>query len=140
MIVFFDSTVLVAAIVEDESRHEACARALEAAGEGFASAHSLAECYATFTGGRLAVQLSPADVALLLRHNIHNRLTLISLSAADYLKLLDAAGPAGAQGGAIYDMLMLACARRVRAGRIYTLNHRHFKALAPDLADKITPP
>ncbi|MBI5383606.1 MAG: PIN domain-containing protein [Verrucomicrobia bacterium] len=49
MIEFFDTTVLVAAMVEDEPRHEACAQALEGARDGYASTHSLAECYATLT-------------------------------------------------------------------------------------------
>lgn len=137
---FFDTTVLVAAMVEDERRHEACAHALERAKDGYASIHSLAECYATLTGGRLGVQLSPADAASLVRHNVHNRLSLVGLSAGDYVKLLDLAGPAGARGGAIYDFLILACARRARAERIYTLNHRHFIALAPDLAQQIVSP
>jgi predicted nucleic acid-binding protein len=140
MIELFDSTVLVAAMVEDENQHEFCAQALEAADEGYASLHSVAECYATLTGGRLGVQLSPTDVTRLIRHNIHNRLSLVSLSVADYLKLLDRAGPAGARGGAIYDLLLLACARKVKARKIYTLNPRHFSALAPDLADKIVSP
>jgi predicted nucleic acid-binding protein len=140
MIEFFDSTVLVAAMVEDETRHEACAQALEDAKDGYACLHSLAECYATLTGGRLGVQLSPTDAARLVRHNVHDRLSLISLSATEYLKLLDSAGPAGARGGAIYDLLLLACARKARAARIYTLNHRHFVALAPDLAPRIAVP
>jgi predicted nucleic acid-binding protein len=140
MIEFFDTTVLVAAMVEDEKRHEPCAQALEEAKDGYASIHSLAECYATLTGGRLGVQLSPADAASLVRHNLHDHLSLVSLTATEYLKLLDAAGPAGARGGAIYDLLLLACARKAKAGKIYTLNHRHFIALAPDLAQRIASP
>jgi uncharacterized protein with PIN domain len=50
MIEFFDTTALVAAMVEDEAHHEFCAEALENAADGRASAHSLAECYATLTG------------------------------------------------------------------------------------------
>jgi len=140
MIEFFDTTVLVAAMVEDESHHEACAQVLERTEDGHASVHSLAECYATLTGGRLGVQLSPADAAGLVRHNVHERLSLIGLATNEYLKLLDSAGPAGARGGAIYDLLLLACARKARADKIYTLNYRHFVALAPDLAQKIISP
>jgi len=50
MIVFFDSTVLVGAMVEDEQHHESCVRALESTEKGFAALHSVAECYATLTG------------------------------------------------------------------------------------------
>ncbi|MGA2864084.1 MAG: PIN domain-containing protein [Verrucomicrobiota bacterium] len=53
MIEFFDTTTLVAAMVEDETHHEFCAEALENADDGRASTHSLAECYATLTGGGL---------------------------------------------------------------------------------------
>ena len=140
MIEFFDTTVLVAAMVEDEPRHETCARALERADHGCASLHSLAECYATLTGGRLGLQLSPADAARLVRHNVHDRLSLVGLTTSEYVKLLDAANPAGARGGAVYDLLLLACARKARAERIYTLNHRHFIALAPDLAPRSVSP
>ena len=140
MIEFFDTTVLVAAMVEDEPHHDACARVLEAARNGHAATHSLAECYATLTGGRLAIQLSPTDAARLVRHNMHDRLSLVSLSAMEYQKLLDATGPRGARGGAIYDLLLLTCARKAKADRIYTLNQRHFHALAPDLAQKTFSP
>lgn len=140
MIEFFDTTVLVAAMVEDEARHEVCAQALEEAKDGHASVHSLAECYATLTGGRLGIQLSPADAAILVRHNVHDRLSLVSLTPSEYLKLINAAGPAGARGGAIYDLLLLACARKARAEKIYTLNQRHFVALAPDLTPRIVSP
>ncbi len=140
MIEFFDTSVLVAAMVEDEPRHEACARALNEAAAGRAALHSLAECYATLTGGRLGVQLSPTDAARLVRCNVLDRLASVSLTAGEYMKLLDSAGPAGARGGATYDLLLLACARKAKVEKIYTLNHRHFVALAPDLADRIGSP
>jgi hypothetical protein len=64
----------------------------------------------------------------------------VNLTATEYLKLIEAAGPAGARGGSIYDLLLLGCARKAKAQVIYTLNHRHFVALAPDLAPKVTAP
>jgi len=140
VIEFFDTTALVAAMVEDEAHHEACAEALENADDGYASVHSLAECYATLTGGRLGLHLSPADAASLVRRNVHDRLSLVGISAIEYMKWVEAAGPAGARGGAIYDLLLLACARKVKAQKIYTLNCRHFVALAPDLAANIAAP
>jgi predicted nucleic acid-binding protein len=140
MIEFFDTTALVAAMVEDEAHHEVCAEALENADDGYASTHSLAECYATLTGGRLGVQLSPGDAASLVRQNIHDRLSLVSVSGSEYMRLVEAAGPAGADGGAICDSLLLACAWKAKARKIYTLNRRHFVALAPDLAAQIASP
>jgi predicted nucleic acid-binding protein len=40
----------------------------------------------------------------------------------------------------IYDALLLACARKAAAERIYTWNERHFKLVAPDLAERIVAP
>ncbi len=140
MIEFFDTTVLVAAMVEDEAHHEPCRKVLESARDGFASAHSLAECFATLTGGRLGIQLSPKDAANIIRHNIHDHLSLVHLSTSEYMKLLETAGPVGARGGAVYDLLLLNCARKIKAQKIYTLNRRHFIALAPELSEQILSP
>ena len=43
-------------------------------------------------------------------------------------------------GGQIYDALLLDCARKFEADRIYTLNLRHFRRLAPDLAPRVVAP
>jgi predicted nucleic acid-binding protein len=40
----------------------------------------------------------------------------------------------------IFDALLLACARKSHAERIYTWNEKHFRMVAPDLADRITNP
>lgn len=40
----------------------------------------------------------------------------------------------------IYDALILACARKVKADRIYTHNLKHFRQLAPDLTASIMAP
>jgi predicted nucleic acid-binding protein len=127
-------------MVEDETHHEACVRILEETDDGYTAVHSLCECYATLTGGRLGIQLSPADATALVRNDLFDRLSLISFSASEYMKLIESASPAVARGGAIYDLLSLACARKAKAERIYTLNRRHFAALAPDLSLRIEVP
>jgi predicted nucleic acid-binding protein len=43
-------------------------------------------------------------------------------------------------GGIIYDCLLLACARKAQAERICTWNVRHFRSIAPDLAERIVTP
>jgi hypothetical protein len=43
-------------------------------------------------------------------------------------------------GGIIYDALLMACARKVNSERIYTWNEKHFRMVAPDLADRIVTP
>jgi predicted nucleic acid-binding protein len=134
---FFDSSTLLAAMVEDEPGHDAALAALSAAREGYASTHSLAECFATLTGGRIPVRLTPALAAEMIDINVGQRLTLVSLTPAEHAAALHTAASVGARGSAIYDVLLLAAARKCRADRIHTLNHRHFAAFAPDLRDRL---
>ena len=140
MTLFFDSSVLVAAMVEDEPRHEASLRALAGAQAGCASVHSLFECYAALTGGRLGTRLTPTDAAGMIRANLQDRLKLVSLTPGEQMEVVVSAGAVGARGGAVYDLLVLGAARKAHADRILTLNLRHFMAFAPDLTDRITEP
>jgi hypothetical protein len=66
--------------------------------------------------------------------------TIITLDGGEYFDTIDAMSRRGMTGAVIYDALILACARKVRAERIYTWNLRHFRAVAPDLATKIVTP
>jgi predicted nucleic acid-binding protein len=66
--------------------------------------------------------------------------TMITLDGGEYFDTIDALSRRGMTGAVIYDALILACARKVRAERIYTWNLRHFRAVAPDLAAKIMTP
>ena len=124
-------------MIEDEPGHEAALSALAAALDGFAATHSLAECFATLTGGRLPVRLAPATAAEMVEVNVTRRLSLVSLTPAEYSAAIQSAIPVGARGGAVFDLLLLAAARKCRADRIHTLNVRHFSAFAPDLRDRM---
>jgi predicted nucleic acid-binding protein len=65
---------------------------------------------------------------------------VISLDSDEYLEAIDAMSRRGLSGAVVYDALILACARKARAERIYTWNLRHFRMVAPDLAAKIVTP
>jgi len=134
---FFDSSSLLAAMIEDESGHEKALAALSSTRDGYASTHSLAECFATLTGGRITSRLTPAIAAEMVECNVAKRLTLVSLTQAEIAAALKTAASLGARGGAIYDVLLLGAARKCGADRIHTLNHRHFAAFAPDLRDRL---
>lgn len=136
---FFDSSTLLAAMIEDEPGHETALAVLSATRDGYASTHSLAECFATLTGGRITVRLNPSIAAEMVDANVGQRLTLVSLTPTEHAAALQTAASVGARGGAIYDVLLLAAARKCRADRIHTLNDRHFAAFAPDLRDRLCP-
>jgi predicted nucleic acid-binding protein len=64
----------------------------------------------------------------------------VSLTAEEYVAAVDGLAGLGHSGGMIYDALIVACARKAKASRIYTLNPRHFRLVAPDLAARIVEP
>ena len=124
-------------MIEDEPGHESALASLSTVRDGYASTHSLAECFATLTGGRITARLSPSVAAEMVDVNVGRRLTLVSLTPAEHAVAFRTAASVGARGGAIYDVLLLAAARKCRADRIHTLNIRHFAAFAPDLRDRL---
>jgi predicted nucleic acid-binding protein len=137
---YWDSSALLAAVISDEPHHAAANAALATVQDDWSTPHALAECFATLTGGRKSIQLTPANAMQIIEVNFLPRLSLWKLTPADYLTAMRKAQAAGARGGALYDLLHLQAARQLKAQRIYTLNVRHFQAFAPDLANCICAP
>jgi len=137
---FFDTSVLISAFVEDERHHDACVEAVVNAEHGVVYAHGLAECFSLLTGGRLSIQLSPADAARIVEANVVERMEVIALDPPEVMRVLHACQATGARGGGVYDCLHLAAARKAGADELLTLNVRRFVAFAPDLATRIRQP
>ncbi len=124
-----DSSVLVAALDESDPDHEVCRRLfLKNRGKTGAYSHALSETFSSLTGGRLGFRLSSSEAARLLRDHIVPRLQIIFLGQDDLLNAFDQAERRGIRGGAIYDFLHLAAARKVGARELHTLNVSDFKA------------
>ena len=122
-----DTSVIVAALDGEDPDHAACRKLLLSAKFSICT-HALSETFATLTGGRLAVRISPENAASILRQQVAPRMVLISLEEMELLKAYDESTRRGIRGGAIYDYLHLAAARKAGAARIYTLNTADFKA------------
>lgn len=139
MTLYLDSSILVAALVEDEASHEACLDLLKKRNL-VAWTHALAETFATLTGGRLGIRVAPA-IATQLIESLVPRLRLIDLSAADMVAALRECDSSGVRGGALFDFLHLHAARKASAAALYTINVRHFAALArtgdPDIESPV---
>jgi predicted nucleic acid-binding protein len=136
---FFDSSSLIAAVVEDEPHHALCRRQLDHALENstaIAAQHSLAEVFHTITGKK---GVPAQQVAEILRHNFVG-IKWLPLTEEDYWDCIQSAHRRGVRGGAIFDLLLLRVAERHQAGHIYTLNTRHFIALGPHLQNRIVGP
>jgi predicted nucleic acid-binding protein len=136
MKVFLDTNVLVSAVV---GQHESHARSLVVLGrvqhkndEGFISGHSLAEIYAVLTKLPPPFRHSPEQALISIEENILKYFTPIILTGQDYVALIREAGVSGIQGGTVYDAVLLKCAVKSGAERIYTFNVKHFANIAPD--------
>jgi predicted nucleic acid-binding protein len=125
---YLDSSVLVAALVEDEANHEACLQLLRRRSVA-AWTHALAETYSTLTGGRLGVRVPPKLASELLAGSLIPRLQWIELGLADLTAAMDDGERAGVRGGALYDYLHLVAARKAGAKSLFTLNGRDFQPL-----------
>jgi predicted nucleic acid-binding protein len=144
MNLFCDTTVLVAASLEAHAHHRPARAVLDAISRGgdagFASAHSLAETFSVLSRMPTVPKLAPQDVLSILERNVIPHFTLIPLTVADYLLAVRDLAGKGLGGGRIYDLLILAAARKQALDRICTFNEIEWKNLAPDLAPLIAAP
>ncbi len=86
MKLFFDTSVLVAAVLEDHEHHQRSFLALSKANRSsaFCAAHNLVEVYATLTRFPGKQRLS-AEQALLSLSVFENRMTIVALEVREYL-------------------------------------------------------
>ena len=138
---FFDTSVLVAAVLEEHEHHEQSFLALSKANRSsaFCGAHNLAEVYATLTRYPGKQRLS-ADQALLSLSVFENRLTIVALDAKEYVVAIRRFAAIGITGGTMYDALIAACALKAEADVLYTWNIGHFLLLGDEVARKLRTP
>lgn len=139
--IFFDTSVLIAASCPHHAQHEASLDRLATADArgGSCAAHSLAELYSVLTRIPPPFRVPP-EAALQISQHTGKRFTVVTLTASEHLAALRELANRGLGGGITYDALIAACARKIRATRIYTLNQKHFRQVAPDLSARIFEP
>ncbi len=141
MKVFFDTSVLVAVFLETHEHHEPSLKAFLQAEkrQGYCAAHSLAELYSVVTRLPGHHRLS-GEQAMLFLGDVTERLTVVALTAEEYAEAIQDAAAKEIVGGAIYDALLVRCAKKAGAGLIYTWNRKHFQRLGPEMAGRIANP
>ena len=134
MRVLFDTSVLVAALVEAHPNHGLAFPWLEAALSegpvtGLVATHGLAETWAVLTRLPLVTPLAP-----MVAHQIVERLAraLVVLPADPdlYLASIERCGLQGLRSGAVFDALHLLTAERAEASALVTFNAQDFRRLA----------
>ena len=130
----FDTSVLVAALVDQLGNHEAAfgafARYTDNGHLGFCSTHTLAECYATLTALPVATRIAPEEARLLVEETIVARLTIVPLTADDYRNVLRQVAALGLSSGAVYDAVHAYCARKEGVDQLLSYNLSDFARFA----------
>jgi predicted nucleic acid-binding protein len=138
---FFDTTVLVAALLPGHPHHARSFPVFAAATrkQAACAAHSLGEAYSTFTRYPGKERMS-AEAAGLVVQEIENRFTLVWLDGDEYCAAIRDMARMGIVGDAVYDGLIAACALKAGAEHLYTWNVRHFDLLGPEIQKRVTTP
>lgn len=139
--IFLDTSVLFAVAQVGHEHHIVCRTLWSrcARKNTAVSVHTLAELYSGLTSMPPAFRLRPQDAVLAIETFLQRAMP-IELTGDEYVETLKRAALLGLSGGIVYDALHLACARKCHARQIYTLNLRHFRTVAPDLAGRIVMP
>ena len=139
----FDTSSLVAALLQQHPRHALAFPRLQAVKEGSVqghlTTHGLAELYATLTALPLKPRLLPADVERIISQSILPYFAVIPLNSEHYRDAIELSVKHNLSSGAIYDALHLIGARSAGCVTLYTLNLRHFRSLAPGDAIMASP-
>ena len=143
MNVFFDTSVLVTAMVDQLPNHEAALACYRRVRGGktkpLCSTHSLAECYATLTAMPLPRRIRPSEAGRLIRENLRRDFQVCPLLLKDYDDAIDRVVERGLPSGVIYDALHLLCAERQGCSRLYTFNTTDFERLKAGSIVIVTP-
>ncbi len=130
-----DTSCLVAAVCAWHSHHEETRREIErrdAAGEVLVlAAHSLAEAFSVLTRLPERHRLRPDDALALIEAN-WAKTRLVALAGADYRSTLRRCREIGIGGGAVYDALIAACARKARVETLVTWDLEGFERFLED--------
>jgi predicted nucleic acid-binding protein len=142
--VYFDTNVLIAALVTEHPHHAdsfaALLRVHRAKIDGYIAAHGLAELYSVLTRAPFTSPIYPEDALRLITESVAPFFSIVTVSGKGYLSVIEACGTAGWKGGRIHDALHLQAARQSACDLIYTYNLADFQGLAPDLEGRIQNP
>ena len=144
MKVLFDTSVLVAGLIESHPAHEKAFSWLCRSGTAeidfLVAGHSLAELYAVLTRLPLSPKISPGIARRLIRENIEAFARIVTLSAEEYLEVLTNMTELNLVGGVIYDAIIAAVAKKSDCDILLTLNRKDFLRVWPEKSSCILEP
>lgn len=143
MRILFDTSVLVASMVQTHPRHESAIAWMQKARRNeislVVSSHSLLECYAVLTRLPMTPKISPAIAKRLISENLLKVAEIITLPSDEYLALLQDCADQHLSGSIVYDALIFKAAMFSKVQHLLTLNYKDFSRLSLDINFVITP-
>jgi predicted nucleic acid-binding protein len=134
MRVVFDTSVLVAALVQPHPMHNRALPWLKQAKaheiDMIISSHTLAELYAVFTTLPVSPRISSDIAWRLINENIVKVASIVSLKSLDYIAVIKELRDSGLSGGIVYDTLIFKSALKSGANRLLTFNLSDFERLS----------
>jgi len=144
MKVLFDTSVLVAALLELHPNHKLAFPYLLNVknGEhiGFISIHSLAELYAILTTIPIHKEAATNEIWTLISNSILQYFQIVEVTKSDYQKILQLLANNELRGGIVYDAVIAHAAYKAKVDKLLTFNTKHFKKAYPLIADIVEEP
>jgi predicted nucleic acid-binding protein len=143
---FFDTSVLLAALVLEHPQHGAAEPLLndvlgDRRRQAVLSAHGLTEVYSVLTRAPAPLLIYPSDAWQMLESGLLPHVQLVSLTAAECRETVAECARRNWAGERVYDAIDIRAAEKAGCRRLYTFNVKHFRDLAPaSWRDKIVSP
>lgn len=129
----FDTSVLVAALVEPHPLHRRAMPWLEAVGRGEAAGecttHALAETWSVLTRLPIDPAIAP-PLATVAVERLAGLLSVVEVSREAYRRAMQRCAERGLRSGAVFDAVHLVCAEISGADALVTFNPADFTRLA----------
>jgi predicted nucleic acid-binding protein len=126
----FDTSVLIAAIIEKHPNHEKAFYWLNEAIRGnigfLISTHTLAELFSVLMGMPSSPKISPSQAKFLIEKNTGTA-KIIEINSKDYHNVISLLAELNLSGGIIYDALSAYSAEKAKADYILTFNENDFR-------------
>ena len=144
MKILLDTSVVVAALLPGHESHQAAVPWLSRARSGRVPVHLLrpqpgGTLRGAYQDSRLSANFA-GNGRKLIRENIVSAATLVAIHADEYLAVLEEMIEKGLTGGAVYDAVIAAAAKRAEVDLLVTLNAGHFQRIWPAGAGRIVSP
>src|SRR4030067_2555948 len=126
MKVLFDTSVLVAALLDSHPNHTKAfswlSKVIHGQVEGYIGIHTLAELYAILTSLPIQRKVTSNEILKLIQNSVLSVFNIIELTKTDYPQVLESLAHNNIRGGATYDAVIAHAAFKAKVDKLLTFN------------------